>query len=101
MYSTARKLTAICFILSVISIVGLILICLLFKNWPLEFSEVFSLATFIISITGINLFLTIAIRSTLQDMQLDFESNVAQTRKLNERIEKLNERIEKLEKEKN
>lgn len=90
MYSNARKLTTISFILSVISIVGLIMVSLVFFYLPsLGFSEIFSLMMFTISLTFIGLLLTVSVRSIIQDMQMDYDSNAAMIKKLSERIDEL------------
>ena len=86
MYSTARILSALCIILSVISIVGLIMVCLYFLYLGLEFHWFFALMMFLIAITAICLFLTVAMRNMLQDMEMDYDSNARQIKKLSERI---------------
>ena len=93
MYSTARKLAAVSFILSVISIIGLIMVCMYFSFLNLEFQWFFALMMFLISITGICLFLTISIRNMLQDMEFDYDSNASQLKKLSDRIADLEKRL--------
>ena len=89
MYSTARKLSALSFILSVISIVGLIMVCMYFVFLHLEFHWFFALMMFLIAITAMCLFLTIALRNLLQDMEMDYDSNARQIKKLSDRIAEL------------
>ena len=86
MYSTARRLSALCFILSVVSIVGLVMVCMYFIFLNLEFQWFFALMMFLIATTGINLFLTIAMRNLVQDMEFDYDSNARQIKKLSDRI---------------
>lgn len=89
MYSTARKLSALSFILSVVSIVGLIMVCMYFVFLRLEFHWFFALMMFLIAITAMCLFLTIALRNLLQDMEMDYDSNARQIKKLSDRIAEL------------
>ena len=89
MYSTARKLAGLSMILSVVSIVGLIMVWMYFTFLKLEFHWFFALMMFLIPITGICLFLTISIRSMLQDMEMDYDSNARQLKKLSDRITEL------------
>jgi len=89
MYSTARKLSALSFILSVVSIVGLIMVCMYFSFLRIEFQWFFALMMFLIAITAMCLFLTISIRNMLQDMEMDYESNSRQLKKLSDRIAEL------------
>ena len=89
MYSTARKLAGLSLILSVASIVGLVMVCMYFSFLRLEFHWFFALMMFLIAITGIGLFLTISIRSMLQDMEMDYDSNARQLKKLSDRITEL------------
>ena len=93
MYSTARKLAGLSLILSVVSIVGLVMVCMFFTFLNLEFQWFFTLMMFLISITGICLFLTISIRNMLQDMEFDYDSNASQLKKLSERITDLEKRL--------
>ena len=86
MYSTARRLSALCFILSVVSIVGLVMVCMYFVFLHLEFQWFFALMMFLIATTAINLFLTISMRSMVQDMEFDYDSNARQIKKLSDRI---------------
>ena len=89
MYSTARKLTALSLILSVVSIVGLIMVWMYFTFLGLEFHWLFALMMFLVAITGICLFLTISIRNLLQDLEMDYDSNARQLKKLSDRIAEL------------
>ena len=93
MYSTARKLAGLSLILSVVSIVGLVMVCMYFSFLKLEFQWFFALMMFLISITGICLFVTISIRSMLQDMEFDYDSNASQLKKLSDRIADLEKRL--------
>lgn len=93
MYSTARKLSVLSFILSVVSIVGLIMVCMYFSFLRIEFHWFFALMMFLIAITAMCLFLTISVRNMLQDMELDFESNANQIKKLSDRVADLEKRL--------
>lgn len=86
MYSTARKLAGLSLILSVVSIVGLVMVCMYFSFLRLEFHWFFALMMFLIAITGIGLFLTISIRNMLQDLEFEYDSNARQLKKLSDRI---------------
>jgi hypothetical protein len=89
MYSTARKLAGLSMILSVVSILGLIMVSMYFSYLKLEFHWFFALMMFLIAITGICLFLTISIRNMLQDLEMDYDSNARQLKKLSDRITEL------------
>jgi hypothetical protein len=89
MYSTARKLAGLSMILSVVSILGLIMVSMYFSYLRLEFHWFFALMMFLIAITGICLFLTISIRNMLQDLEMDYDSNARQLKKLSDRITEL------------
>ena len=93
MYSTARKLAGLSLILSVVSIVGLIMVCMYFSFLKIEFHWFFALMMFLIAITAICLFLTISIRNILQDMEFDYDSNAGQLKKLSDRIAELEKRL--------
>ena len=93
MYSTARKLAGLSLIFSVVSIIGLVMVCMYFSFLRLEFQWFFALMMFLISITGIGLFLTISIRNMLQDMEFNYDSNASQLKKLSDRIADLEKRL--------
>lgn len=94
MFSTARKLGALCFILAVTNIVGLIMVTIYFIDLGLAFSWMFAWLLYLISITAIGLLLTISIRSFVQDTELESNSTSIQIKALKDRIEEL-ERIVK------
>ena len=89
MYSSARKLTAISFILAALSILGLVMVTMFFIYLHLAFHWMFALLLYLISITLIGLLLTISLRSILQDMDVEYENQARQINKLKERIEDL------------
>jgi len=89
MYSTARKLAGLCLILSVASIVGLVMVTMYFVYLNLEFHWFFALMMFLIAITAICLLVTIALRNLLQDLEMDYDSNSRQLKKLSDRIAEL------------
>ncbi len=89
MYSSARKLSILCFILSVANILGLIMVALVLIGYGLPFHELFTFLLYTITISITALLLTVAIRSTLQDMDMEYENQARQIQKLNERIEEL------------
>lgn len=93
MYSVARILSALCFILAIASILGLIMVFLFFLHLGLAFHWVFALMLFMVCITLIGLLLTIGIRNLLQDMELEFESNITRIKKLSDRISDLERRL--------
>ena len=93
MYSTARKLAGLSLIFSVVSIVALVMVCMYFSFLRIEFQWFFALMMFLIAISGIGLFLTIALRSMLQDMEFEYDSNARQLKKLSDRIAELEKRL--------
>ena len=93
MHSTARRLSVICFILSCISILGLIMLTLCFIYWGLAFEHIFTLMMYLIAMTVISLCLTISLRSLLQELEFDYDSNALQVKKLSDRISELERRV--------
>lgn len=89
MFSTARKLGALSFILAVINIAGLVMVTLYFISQGLAFHWLFAWLMYLISITVIGVLLTVAIRTFVQDSELESNSNVLQLKKLKERIDEL------------
>ena len=89
MFSTARKLSALSFILAVINIAGMIMVTMYFVYERLDFHWMFAWLMYLVSITVIGLLLTISIRSFVQDSELESSSNSLQIKKLKERIEEL------------
>ncbi len=94
MFSTARKLGALCFILAVANILGLIMVTIYFIDQGLGFGWMFAWMMYLITITVIGLLLTISIRSFVQDAELESNSTSIQIKNLKERITDL-ERIVK------
>lgn len=89
MFSTSRKLGAICFILAVVNIVGLVMLTLYFIGLNMSFATLFTCLLYVITCTTIGLLLTISVRSFVQDAELESSSTSAQISKLKERIEEL------------
>ena len=94
MYSTARRLSVFCFIFAVINIVGLIMLGLLaMGNTGIPFYILFTAAMYIITTTLILLLSTLAIRSFVQDAEIDAESSAIQVKKLTDRIAELEKKL--------
>lgn len=91
MYSTARKLSTFCAILSALNIAGLVMLGLLSINADLPFYLFFTCCIYAVSTTAIAFLLTLAVRNMVQDANLDSEA-------ISVRIKKLNDRIAELEK---
>ena len=93
MFSTARKLSALSFILVVANIVGLIMVAMYFVSLRMDFHWMFACLMYLITTTVIGLCLTISIRTFVQDSELESSSNATQIRKLKERIEELERHV--------
>ena len=93
MFSTARKLSALSFILVVANIVGLIMVAMYFVSLRMDFHWMFACLMYLITMTVIALCLTISIRTFVQDSELESSSNATQIRKLKERIEELERHV--------
>ena len=93
MFSTARKLSALSFILAVVNIVGLVMVAMYFIGQGMEFHWMFAWMMYLISITVIGLLLTVSIRSFVQDSELESNSNALQIKKLKERIDELERKL--------
>lgn len=89
MYSTARKLSTFCSILSVINITGLIMLGLLALNADLPFYLIFTLSIYAITTTVMALLLTLAVRNFVQDADLDSENTSMRIKKINDRLNNL------------
>jgi len=93
MFSTARKLSALSFILAVVNIVGLVMVTMYFIGQGLAFHWMFAWLMYLVSITVIGLLLTVSIRSFVQDSELESNSNAMQMKKMKERIEELERKL--------
>ena len=89
MFSTARKLGALCFILAVANIVGLIMVTMYFIGQGLGFSWMFAWLMYLITVTVMALLLTISVRSFVQDAELESSSTSIQIKNLKDRIAEL------------
>ena len=93
MFSTARKLSALSFILAVINIVGLAMVTMYFIGQGMEFHWFFAWLMYLVSISVIGVLLTVGIRSFVQDSELESNSTALQIKKLKERIEDLERKL--------
>ena len=89
MYTTARKLSTACAIFAAFNILGLILLGLLALNFEGSFGVLFTCCLYAISTTAIAFLLTVAVRSMVQDANLDSENTSMRIKKLDERIKEL------------
>ena len=89
MYSVARKLSAISIILAAINIVGAILTALYIKGENIGFTNYISVMIYLIASTGLTLFLAAAIRSILQDLEIEVSNHNGSIKKLSDRIKEL------------
>ena len=96
MFSTSRKLSAISFIFSVANVIALIMVSLYFIQVDpevLDFHWKFAWIMFLICNTAIGLLLTIALRSFVQDSELEANSTTIHMKKLSSRIEELEKKL--------
>lgn len=93
MFSSARKLGVVCCILAAFNILGLIMVTMLIIGAGLNFTWIFTILLYAITLTIIGLLLTFAIRGLAQDSELEAASTAAQIRKLTERIHELESKL--------
>lgn len=88
MYSTARKLSTVCAIFSAFNITGLVMLAILSMNLPksVSFGVFFTCAIYAISTTVIAFLLTLAVRSFVQDANLDSENTAMRLKNLTDRV---------------
>ena len=91
MYSTARKLSTICAIISAFNITGLIMLGILSLNLPdnVSFGVIFTCAIYAVTTTAIAFLLTISVRSLVADANLDSESTAMRIKSLTDRVNAL------------
>lgn len=89
MYSTARKLSTFCAILSALNILGLVMLGLLSVTADLPFYLLFTCCIYAVSTTAIAFLLTLSVRSFVQDANLDSENTSIRIKKLSDRIHEL------------
>ncbi len=96
MFSTPRKLSAISFMFMVANVIALIMVSLFFvqlKPADMDFHWKFAWIMFLICNTAIGLLLTIALRSFVQDSELEANSTTIHMKKLSSRIEELEKKL--------
>ena len=89
MYSNARKLAAACFIFVVLNILALLMVVLLLLGLSLEFYVFFTILLYVLTITSGILVLTIGLRSSLEDAEVEAQNTSLQIKKLSDRIKEL------------
>ena len=93
MYTTAKTLSILTVILAIINVVGTALTTLYLLTEHLNFTQFISVMIYLVSATAISLFLTFALRSTLQDMEIEVNNHNHNVKKLTERIKELEAKI--------
>lgn len=92
MYSTAKRLSLIGAILTVLNIVATILFFLYFPNSGLSFPLIFTAGTYLVTASVTSLLLTICVRSLCVDLEYEFEDNARKFRDLSKKIHDLEAR---------
>ena len=93
MYSTAKTLSVLSVIIVVINILGAALTTLFLLSEHLNFTQFISVMTYLVSSTAVSLFLTMALRSILQDLEIEVNNHNHNVKKLSERIKELEIRL--------
>lgn len=93
MYSTARKLSVLCIILVAVNIAGAVLTVLFLKGENVGFTNFISLMMYLITSTALTLFLSIAVRSMVQDMEIEVSNHNYSIKKLTDRIKELENKV--------
>ena len=89
MYSTARKMSVLTAIFSMIDVVGVILYLLASAALNMNFALSFAIFMMIGSSAVINLMLTVALRSICQDLEYEYENSTTKLAELNKRLNNL------------
>lgn len=90
MYSTARKLSLICMILVIFNVLGAVLTGLFLSTQRISFGEFFGMLLYLIPSTVLALLISLALRSLLQDLDIEISDR-------NNKIKTLTDRIAALE----
>ena len=93
MYTTAKTLSVLTVILSIVNVVGAALTALLLLSEHLNFTQFISAMIYLVSATAISLFLTFAIRSMLQDLEIEVNNHNHNVKKLTDRITELENKL--------
>ena len=95
MYSTARKLSVLCIILVAVNIVGTFLTALvLFDNrLMLSFTHQISIMMCMIPTTATSLFLSVALRNIVSDLEIEVSNHNSSVKKLAERVKELDTKV--------
>ena len=89
MYSTARKMSLLCAILSAVNIMGVFLYLLSSAALSIPFSAGLAIFMILVASAGVSLMLTIALRSICQDLEYEYEDHIRRSSELSKRIEVL------------
>ena len=93
MYTTAKTLSVLTVIMAIINVVGTALTTLLLLSEHLNFTQFISAMIYLVSATAISIFLTFAIRSMLQDLEIEVNNHNHNVKKLSERIKELENKL--------
>ena len=93
MYSTARKLSVLCIILVAVNIAGAVLTTLFLMGESLDFTQFLSIMIYLVTATALSLFLSIALRSMVQDMEIEVGNHNISIKKLTDRVKELETKV--------
>ncbi len=93
MYSTARRLGVISFLLALVNIFGFIMAALYFADLEVAFHWLFAWVLYLLTACLTSLLLTIAIRNLVEDSELEANDNALQVKMLRDRIEELEKKL--------
>ena len=98
MYSTAKRLSVFSFILCVANAVFTVLYIIMLIGQHLPFPEMFTRVSYLVTCTGVLVFMTVSLRSLCADLELESDARSRQFQNQAEQIKKLEEKIKFLEK---
>lgn len=93
MYSTARGLSVISIILSVVNALATAMFFFYFSAEELGFAMTFTCSMYLITSTVVSLFLSIALRSLCKDLNFESEAKATQAHQLSKRIKELENKV--------
>ena len=93
MYSTVKTISIFSVILVSLNIIGAIMTTLFLMSEHLNFSQFFSIMTYLVTTTVVSVLLTAALRCLLQDLEIAANNENLRFKRMNERITELESRL--------
>ena len=86
MYSTARKLSVLCIIVVIFNVLGALLTSLYLSTLPISFGEYLGIMLLIVPTTILTVLISLALRSLVQDLDIEISDRNKKIRDLIDRI---------------